>query len=100
MPRSLAHSAGAAVVILAAALTSAAPVAAAAPSDGGKGQSSSCYTSNTQSQGLESIVWSVLFGSQSNTTQTRCNGDADGDGDEAKEEQQGARGFLQPFPAS
>ncbi|MGI5426649.1 hypothetical protein [Streptomyces sp. CA-179760] len=102
MPRSLAHSAGAAVIILAAALTSAAPVAAqsAAPSDGGKNQSSSCQTSNTQRQGLENIVWSVLFGPQNNTTQTRCDGDAEGDGDEAKEEQEGARGLLQPFPGS
>ncbi|MGX1560515.1 hypothetical protein [Streptomyces sp. NPDC055506] len=98
MPRSLAHSAGAAVIILGAALTSAAPVAAqsAAPSDGGKGQSSSCYTSNTQRQGLESIVWSVLFGPQTNTTQTQC----DDGGDDAKEDQEGARGFLQPFPGS
>ncbi|MFI6370973.1 hypothetical protein [Streptomyces sp. NPDC050546] len=100
MPRSLAHSAGAAVIILAAALTSAAPVAAqsAAPSDGGKNQSYSCKTSNTQRQGLETIVWSVLFGPQNNTTETRCDGD--GDGDEAKEEQEEAPGFLRSLPGS
>ncbi|MFC9127656.1 hypothetical protein ACFT4A_12480 [Streptomyces sp. NPDC057099] len=100
MPRSLAHSAGAAVIILAAALTSAAPVAAqsAAPpgNDKGKGQSSSCVTSNTQRQGLENIVWSVLFGPQNNTTDTRC----DGDGDEAKENQEEAPGFLSSLPGS
>ncbi|MFB7932727.1 MULTISPECIES: hypothetical protein [Streptomyces] len=96
MPRSLAHSAGAAVIILASALTSAAPVAAhsAAPSDGYENRRSQCYTSNTQRQGLESIVWSVLFGPQNNTTETRC------DGDEAKEKQEKSPGFLRSLPAS
>lgn len=77
MPRSLAHSAGAAVIVLAAALTSAAPVAAhsAPPRDRGDGKSSSCYTSRTEKRGIEDIVWTVLFGPQSTTTETRCDGE-------------------------
>ncbi|MER7481075.1 hypothetical protein ABTX60_26130 [Streptomyces sp. NPDC126510] len=64
--RSLAHSAGATVIVLAAALTSAAPVAAhtAAPPHHGEGESLSCQTTRVQRQGLEGIVWSVLFGPQ------------------------------------
>ncbi|MGR4850541.1 hypothetical protein OG542_22665 [Streptomyces violaceus] len=101
MPRSLAHSAGAAVIILAAALTSAAPVAAqaAAPSGRGDGQGSSCTTSRDQRQGLESIVWSVLFGSQNAMTETRCEGDA-AKGEQEKGEQEGVTGVLQPFAGS
>lgn len=96
MPRSVAHSAGAAVIILAAALTSTAPVAAhaAPPPYRDEGQSSSCYSSRKQSQGLDGIVWSTLFGPQKTTTGTRC------DGDTAEGEQEGARGLLRPLSGS
>ncbi len=78
MPRSLAHSAGAAVIVLAAALTSAAPVAAhsAPPPDRGEGKSSSCHMSRTERQGVEGLVWTVLFGPRNTTTETRCDGEA------------------------
>ncbi|MFF6951991.1 hypothetical protein ACFZAD_25455 [Streptomyces iakyrus] len=74
--RSLAHSAGATVIVLAAALTSAAPVAAhpSAPPDRQEGQTSSCQSTRVQRQGLEDIVWSVLFGPQRMQAQeTRCD---------------------------
>jgi hypothetical protein len=92
MPRSLGHSAGAAVIVLAAALTSAAPVAAdtAAPPDRKDGQSSSCHTSRTERQGIEGVVWSVLFGPQDPTTETRCDGEA------AEGKQDRATGLLPP----
>jgi hypothetical protein len=93
MPRSLAHSAGAAVIVLAAALTSAAPVAAdsAAPPDRKDGQSSSCYTSRTERQGIEGVVWTVLFGPQNTTTETRC------DGQETEGGQDQSTGLLPPL---
>jgi hypothetical protein len=96
MHRSFAHSAGAAVIILAAALTSTAPVAAhtAPPPDRDEGQSSSCYMSRKQSQGLDDIVWSALFGPQNTPTETGC------DGGTAKGEQKGANGVLRPFTGS
>ncbi|PPS74439.1 hypothetical protein BV882_12410 [Streptomyces sp. 46] len=76
MHRSLAHTAGATVVLLAAVLTSAAPVAAhaAASPERGEIQIISCQTTRVQSQGFESIVWTVLFGPQGLQTQeTRCD---------------------------
>ncbi|CAM5467525.1 hypothetical protein SPURM210S_07475 [Streptomyces purpurascens] len=96
MHRSLAHSAGATVIVLAAVLTSTAPVAAhtAPPPDRDEGQSSSCYSSRKQSQGLDAIVWSALFGPQKTTTETRCDGDA------AEGEQGGTRGLLRPLSGS
>ena len=101
MPRSLAHSAGAALIVLAAALTSTAPVAAhTAPApDRDEGQSSSCYTSRKQSQGLDDIVWSALFGSQKTTTETRCDGDRV-KGEQDKGEQERVIGFLRPISGS
>ncbi|MEU0900321.1 hypothetical protein [Streptomyces massasporeus] len=94
--RSLAHSAGATVIVLAAALTSAAPVAAhtAPRPDRQEGQTSSCYSSRVQKQGLEDIVWGVLFGPQSMQAQeTRCD---DGTASEEKDE---TRGVMQPVLA-
>ncbi|MEU3886187.1 hypothetical protein [Streptomyces sp. NPDC029041] len=91
--RSLAHSAGATVIVLAAALTSAAPVAAhaAAPPDRGADQSSSCQSTRVQKQGLENIVWGVLFGPQAMQAQdTRCDEGA------AASEQEETGGFLRP----
>ncbi|MFD5335973.1 hypothetical protein [Streptomyces hawaiiensis] len=86
--RSLAHSAGATVIVLAAALTSAAPVAAhtAAPPDREEGQTSTCHTTRVQKQGLEDMVWSVLFGPQSLQAQeTGCDdGAASGEKDETR----------------
>jgi hypothetical protein len=92
--RSLAHSAGA--TVLAAALTSAAPVAAhtAAPPDREEGQTSSCHTTRVQRQGLEDIVWGVVFRPQSRQAQeTRCDDGA------ASGEKDGARGVMRPVPA-
>ncbi|MEW2807146.1 hypothetical protein AB0929_08515 [Streptomyces massasporeus] len=94
--RSLAHSAGATVIVLAAALTSAAPVAAhAAPRpDRQEGQTSSCHSTRVQRQGLEDIVWGVLFGPQSMQAQeTRC------DDGTVSEEKDGTRGVMQPVLA-
>ncbi|MFE9026013.1 hypothetical protein ACFYOA_07075 [Streptomyces iakyrus] len=93
--RSLAHSAGATVIVLAAALTSAAPVAAhtSAPPDRQEGQTSSCQSTRVQRQGLEDIVWSVLFGPQRMQAQeTRCDGAAAG-------EEGGTRGVMRPVLA-
>ncbi|KOV98677.1 hypothetical protein ADK65_20220 [Streptomyces sp. NRRL B-1140] len=73
--RSLAHSAGATVIVLAAALASAAPVAAdpAPPADGDQNHISSCQTTRVQRQGLQDIVWGLLFGPQGVQMQeTRC----------------------------
>ena len=75
--RSFAHSAAAALICLAAALTSASPVAAhaAPPPDREKGQKS-CHSTDKQSQGLENIVSTVLFGHQNTTKQEgRCVND-------------------------
>jgi hypothetical protein len=94
--RSLAHSAGATIIVLAAALTSAAPVAAhtAAPPDREEGQTSSCHTTRVQRQGLEDIVWGVVFRPQSRQAQeTRCDDGA------ASGEKDGARGVMRPVPA-
>ncbi|GAA2272584.1 hypothetical protein GCM10010234_04230 [Streptomyces hawaiiensis] len=94
--RSLAHSAGATVIVLAAALASAAPVAAhtAALPDRDAGQTSSCQTTRVQRQGLEDIVWSVLFGPQGLQTQeTGC-----GEGAAAGEKEE-TRGVLRPVLA-
>ncbi|MFJ4240074.1 hypothetical protein ACIP17_05615 [Streptomyces iakyrus] len=94
--RSLAHSAGATVIVLAAALTSAAPVAAhtSAPPDRQEGQTSSCQSTRVQRQGLEDIVWSVLFGPQRMQAQeTRCDTGA------AAGEEGESRGVLRPVLA-
>lgn len=62
--RSFAHSAAAALIGLAAAVTSAAPAAAqAAPAGGHDG----CAVSVKTKQGIESLLWTVVFG-PSNTT--------------------------------
>ncbi|MEU1004645.1 hypothetical protein [Streptomyces tibetensis] len=90
--RSLAHSAGATVIALAAALASAAPVAALPDRD--PGRNSSCQTTSVQRQGLEDIVWSVLFGPQGLQPQeTRCDEGA------AAAEQEETRGVLRPVLA-
>ncbi|MFB6844862.1 hypothetical protein ACFCXS_08375 [Streptomyces sp. NPDC056373] len=94
--RSLAHSAGATFIVLAAALAWAAPVAAhtAALPDRDQGQASSCQTTRVQRQGLEDIVWGVLFGPQGLTPQeTRCDDGA------AAVEQEETRGVMRPVLA-
>jgi hypothetical protein len=90
--RSLARSAGASVIVLAAALISAAPVAAqaAAPDDRDPTQNSSCQTTQVQRQGLEAIVWSVLFGAPNPQQETRC------DANVTVAHQEQTRGVLPP----
>ncbi|MER5833960.1 hypothetical protein ABT116_24705 [Streptomyces sp. NPDC002130] len=94
--RSLAHSAGATVIVLAAVLTSAAPVAAhaAASPDREDGRTSSCQTTRVQRQGLENIVWGVLFGPQVMLRQeTGCDEGA------AAGEQEETGGVMRPVLA-
>ncbi|WP_159053868.1 MULTISPECIES: hypothetical protein [Streptomyces] len=78
LPRSIAHSAAAAVVCLAAALTSASPALAdTAPPPDLKGVADSqCVVRVEKKQGLDGIIWTLMFGTES-TRQENCSAEAE-----------------------